>query len=174
VVAVADEGFFGLDGTQPLPPDPLLPDPLGGLVTGFTFADLEGEVGAVQPPFVPVVIAPAQVRRRPAAGPKRPATRPPAAAAAPPAAIPVAASLPIRQRQPRQTSAARPTAIPVARPGYPARPDRAVRQTPKRRSGGGAGCSIFLLIVVILVFGFVVLGIVLGHGNGGFGTGGGG
>lgn len=170
---MADEGLFGLDGTQPLPADPLLPDPLGGLVTGSTFTYVDSQDYVPQPP-VPLVAPPppVQARRRPTAGVKRPAARS-APPAAPPAAIPVAQSLPIRQRTPRQTSATRPAVVPVARPGTnrpaaPPRPYRPIQETRRRRSGG-AGCSMFLLIVVILVFGFIILGLFLGHNGSGFG-----
>lgn len=177
---MADEGFFGLDGTQPLPPDPLLPDPLGGLVTGFTFTDLDGEIGVTETTIAPPAAPrPAEVRRRPAAGAKRPVARP-TAAAAPPAAIPVAASLPSRPRQQRQPTAMRPTAVPVTgsagrRPVLPRQdsPGRLAQQQQlqQRRRSGGAGCSVFLFIVVIVVVGFVVLGIVLGQGGSGLGGG---
>ena len=170
---MADEALFGPDGTQPLPPDPVLPDPLGGLVTGFTFADLVADTPIIVPPVVPVV-TPAPAVRRPAAGVKRPATR---SAAAPPAPIPVAQGLPSRPRQVRQPQpATRPGLIPVAPgvrgrpvPNRPAPPARVGIQ-PRRRSG--AGCSVFLFLVVLLLFGFIVLGIVFGHTAGGLGTGG--
>jgi hypothetical protein len=74
----------------------------------------------------------------------------------------------------------RPTAVPVTgsagrRPAPPrqASPGRLAQQQQlqQRRRSGGAGCSVFLFIVVIVVIGFVVLGIVLGHGGSGLGGG---
>jgi hypothetical protein len=40
-------------------------------------------------------------------------------------------------------------------------------RAPGRRSAG-AGCAMFLVIVIVLVTVFIVLGVVLGHGNTGF------
>ncbi|HVV24544.1 MAG TPA: hypothetical protein VHF06_34260 [Pseudonocardiaceae bacterium] len=182
---MADEALFAGDGTQPLPADPVLPDPLAGLVTGAVFADPVTDFTVTGSPERTTVTPATQARRRPTTGVKRPAR--PAATAAPPAAIPVAESLPARPRQAKQAPAGRPAAIPVT-PGSGSRPtvrttpvNRAPRSTPtpqqrtrSRQRTGSAGCSLFALIVLIIVIGFVVLGVVLGHGDGGgFGTGGG-
>ncbi len=174
---MTDEALFGADGTQALPPDPVLPDPLGGLVTGFAFSDVTPDETVVETPPVPGVTASTQARRRPAGGVKRPAARP-ATVAAQPALIPVAQSLPSRPRQIRQAPVARPTAIPVTSAvrgrqsvrGQPTPATLAARAgtVPGRRSG--VGCSVFLFLVVLLVIGFIVLGIVFGH-TGGLDTG---
>jgi hypothetical protein len=188
VVDVVDDtpfgAGFGPDGTQPLPPDPVLPDPLGGLVTGSVFADpLVAVVPLIEVRPVPAPTA-AQAHRSNHGVRRQTTTVPSLAPAAPPPAIPVAQSLPDRPRRVSRPSVATPTQVAVApavrrtrnqpprwtaTPSRPA-PSRPAPRATRRRSG--AGCAVFLIIVVLVVAAFVVLGVVTGNG-GGFGSGGG-
>jgi hypothetical protein len=191
VVTVADDELFGPDGTQALPPEPLLPDPLGGLVTGVAFSDnTAGPLPTVEWLATPFAAPAAAVRRRTTqAGARRPVN--PVTGATTPTAIPVAQALPSRPAEARRpTVANRPAAMPVAQPfrnspardttarnvaarpatasarSAPSRPAVA-RPAPATRRSGGAGCGVFLVIVIVLIAVFVVLGLVLGHGGGG-------
>jgi hypothetical protein len=201
---VADDELFGPDGTQEPPSPPFFSDPLSGLVTGELFSDTTSvaDVSALYPDYVYTPAA-ARLRRRNPVAPTRQTG--PLQAAGTPAAIPVAA--PLAKSFPRRPPAARGTPAVTAparfapvRPippetGWPSRPagaaltgraartDRAAAasgrdpSTTKRDRRASAGCSIFLVLIVILVVGFVVLGIMLGHGSAGtsgLDTGGGG
>ncbi|HEX5116607.1 MAG TPA: hypothetical protein VFW65_15530 [Pseudonocardiaceae bacterium] len=186
---VADYDEFGADGTQPLPPPQLLPDPLGGLVTGSLFSDTIVPLTVAETPAAAAqAAAPAtQARRRTvqATGSRR--TVGPQPGATTPTAIPVAESLPGggRRENRRQTVVRATTPIAVtpplrntparnttarnvssgtrsARTPASARPAPAIRTS---RRSAGAGCAMFLVIVIVLVTIFVVLGVVLGHGN---------
>jgi hypothetical protein len=197
VVTVADEEWFGPDGTQAPAADPQWPDPLGGLVTGSSYVD-PGDTPYLTAAWVAQAAPEAVARRRP---PPRAARRPSTTGAITPQATAVAASLPSMTRQQRHPTTAAPTQVPMVPPtrnlqsrsqqvrtmqarNTPARvaparnlpaggiqrrgqPQQAIR-TQNRKAG--AGCSIFVLIVVVLVIAFIVLGIVLGHGDtsGGF------
>jgi hypothetical protein len=192
VVTVADDELFGADGTQPLPASPALPDPLGGLVTGYLFSD--NTAG----PLVPIAEQQAAQVNAVAAEVRRRATAPvtgrrsSAPGAVTPDAIAPAESLPSRQRETRRPTAPRPTAnratqVPVApavnrrpaatRPTAPAASAQAAGRNPAmsrpapgmqpRRSGGG-GCAVMVVVIVLVVVVFVVLGVVLGHGSSGF------
>ncbi len=184
---MADDEMFGADGTQPLPASPPLPDPLGGLVTGYLFSD--NTAGPLDPvaeqQSAQATAASAAVRRRTAAGAPRRSSAP---GAVTPDAIPVAEALPSRQREVRRPTAARPTAVPVAptvnrrnvapRPqSAPASTARAAGRDPamsrpvpgmRQRRTAGAGCALFVIVIVLLILVFVVLGAVLGHGGSGF------
>ncbi|HKN99856.1 MAG TPA: hypothetical protein VJX10_22235, partial [Pseudonocardiaceae bacterium] len=110
---MADDELFGADGTQPLPPPPLLPDPLGGLVTGALFSDTTAVVTAVeQAPAAQAATPVEQARRRTvqATATRRPARSAPGATT--PTAIPVAESLPSRPKESRRpTRATTPVAV---------------------------------------------------------------
>lgn len=172
VVTVADDALFGQDGTQPPPPPPLLGDALAGLVTGYLFSDTTiaapDETHWKQEALPP---ARAEVRRaRPVA--RRPVTPPPSGSVTP-AQFAVAAPLP--SRPPAEKRPTVPRTAPV-RPAPAAGANR--RQTigsqaPAKRSGG-AGCAILLIAVLVIVGVFVVLGVLLGHGDAGLTGGGGG
>lgn len=178
---MADEELLGLDGTQSLPTPPLLPDPLGGLVTGSVFTDpvaILGPAMVVPPP--PVTPYQEQVRRTTSA-PRRTTARTPGAST--PDAIPVAAALRSRQVQrPVTRPAQQPGMIAPTRGGTRQSRQTQPRQTPQTpqlprstatRRSGGAGCSVFLVIFFLLVVFFIVLGIVSGHGASGGGLQGG-
>lgn len=185
---MADDEFFYRDGTEPLPATPLMPDPLSGLVTGVSFSDtmapaeeIFAEVPEQQTAAQPV----AAVRRRvQQAAPRRSS----APGAITPTAIPVAEALPSRptrearrpvttnrpaqvpvtpQVRTQRTPAVRP--LPTRQPTRQAPPRNLPAPTIRRRSS--SGCALFMIIVVLLLVAFVVLGVVLGHGVGGFGGG---
>lgn len=151
--------FFGLDGTQPLPTPPVLPDPLSGLVTGSTFTDPVDILGPVTaPPPPPPVTAAAGQRRRTSATTARTRT----SGATTPTAIPVAASLPTRPvRRPTTPPATRTTPVPPVRAG-------SGRSTTTPRRSGGIGCGVIVLILVLIVIVFIVLGALTHTGGGGF------
>jgi hypothetical protein len=173
VVTVTDDALFGQDGTQPPPPPPLLADPLGGLVTGFLFADTT--VAAPdethwQQEAVPEYVVAAR-RIRPVATTARANS-----GAFTPAQFEVAA--PLSSRPVQQRRATVPRTEPVA-PAPSARANR--RQTigaaqPVRRPkrSGGAGCAVVVVLVVAVVVVFVLLGLLLGHGDASVTSGGGG
>lgn len=173
--------LFGLDGTQPLPAQPLLPDPLGGLVTGATFTDPVSILGPTTVPPPPPVTPVSTPYRRTTTS-RRTTVKAPGARA--PSAIPVAESLPSR---PVQRSGTPPASRPAVVPLTPGVRSGQLRQastinlgaqtqrrstTSRRRGGGGAGCAIFVLIVIVVVGLFILLG-VLGQGPGGGGFSGG-
>lgn len=182
---MADDELFGADGTQPLPPPPVLPDPLGGLVTGELFSDTTvAATVAEQAPAAAAATPAEQARRRTvqATATRRPVRSAPGATT--PTAIPVAESLPSRTRERRPARAITPVAVtpaPVRNTPAPnaatrtvssGRTPAGVRPAPGTRAPGrrsaGAGCAMFLVIVIVLVTVFIVLGVVLGHGNTGF------
>jgi hypothetical protein len=189
VVTVADDDLFGADGTQSLPPMPLLPDPLGGLVTGSLFSDTIVPLTTAETPAAVAAqaAAPAARDRRRVVQPtgsRRTAGQQPGATT--PTAIPVAESLPggrkenrrppvvrattpIAVTQPlRNTPARNTTPRNVAAGTQSARTPAGTRPAPgirTSRRSAGAGCAMFLVIVIVLVTIFVVLGVVLGHGN---------
>jgi hypothetical protein len=155
VAELLDDALFGPDGTQPLAPWPVLPDPLAGLVTGETlaggadgwFGGLSGLGGfgeldrqpAVRPSTSPPLDAQpmraedrSRVRRRPAA-PARPRTSP--------AVQPTFASSPILAA-PYSFGPA-----PVApRPSAPTAPTTAA---PRRRRRGRGWLGVLVVVVVI-------------------------
>jgi len=199
---VADDELFGPDGTQPPPAPPFLSDPLAGLVTGSLFADTTaGPESEVAGPYLSTTAATSSARRPqgsrhartchpgPAAcrrprhrtrsrwphrcRPARPANTRSAPNPSAPARI-----TPIRPAPPRVAPATwqpprSAPRTPPARPGTRGRPAPAPASTvrPRRRAGGG--CSFLLVLIVVMVIAFVVLGILLGHGTGGSGLGGG-
>jgi hypothetical protein len=205
VVTVADEEWFGPDGTQAPAADPQWPDPLGGLVTGASYVD-PGDTPYLTAAWVAQAAPEAVARRRPPAR----AARRPGGAGAPgaitPQATAVAASLPSMTKQQRHPTTAAPTQVPIVPPtrdlqsrsqqlrnmqarNTPARvaPARSLPAGGIQRRGqpqqqavrvkqrkAGAGCSIFVLIIVVVVIAFIVLGIVLGHGDTSGGLSGGG
>lgn len=174
--------LFGLDGTQPLPPQPLLPDPLGGLVTGAAFTDPVTILGPTTVPPPPPVTPVSTSYRRTTSASRRATVKAPGARA--PSAIPVAEALPSRPVQrPVAPPASRPAVVPLA-PGVRAgqlrqpssfnvaAPTQRQSTTSRRRGGGGAGCAIFVLIVIVVVGLFILLGVLgQGPGAGGFGGG---
>jgi hypothetical protein len=188
---MADDELFYRDGTEPLPAAPLLPDPLSGLLTGVSFSDTMAPAEAIfagEPERQAAAQPAAAIRRRvQQAAPRRSS----APGATTPTAIPVAESLPSRPtreaRRPVTTN--RPAQVPVTpavrtqrtppvRPLPTRQPIRQpTRQAPRNipvpttRRRSGSGCGLFLIIVVLLLVAFVVLGVVLGHGAGGFGGG---
>jgi hypothetical protein len=188
VVTVADYDLFGADGTQSLPPLPLLPDPLGGLVTGSLFSDTIVPLTTAEIPAAAAKAAApvAQDRRRvvQSTGSRRTVSQ--QSGATTPTAIPVAESLPGGRRENRRPTVVRATTPIAVTP--PLRNTPARNTTPRNVSAGtqsartpagvrpapgirtsrrsaGAGCAMFLVIVIVLVTIFVVLGVVLGHGN---------
>jgi hypothetical protein len=173
VVTVADDALFGQDGTQPPPPPPLLGDALAGLVTGYLFSDTTiaapDETHWKQEALPPARV---EVRRARPVAARRVAVTPPSGSVTP-AQFAVAAPLP--SRLPAEK---RPT-VPRTTPVKPAPPARANQrktigsQAPTKRSGG-AGCAIFLIMVLVIIGVFVVLGVLLGHGDAGLSGGGGG
>lgn len=155
-----DDALFGPDGTQPLAPSPVLPDPLAGLVTGETLAgnadsgfggfDGFGELDrrlavppiASRPPDAqPTRVQDrARARRRPAA-PARPRTSPavqPRFASSPSPAAPYSFGLaPVAPRPSASTTSttAPATVVPAT-------------AAPRRRRGRG-WLGVLLVIIVI-------------------------
>lgn len=177
---MADDDLFGPDGTQPLPAAPFLPDPLSGLVTGSVLRDTTVPVSRTAEPeeAPPEVRQAVEAVRRQLRQPAQ--RRSSAPGATTPNAIPVAESLPSRPRQARRPAATvRPTEVPLTpaarRQPPPARTVSAAgplpRTAPVAPARRGSGCGLFLVVVLLLLVAFVVLGVVLGHGPGGFGGG---
>jgi hypothetical protein len=122
-----------LDGTQDLPPQPMLPDPLAGLLTGEALPGASPEswqvARAVPPPPAPRAVAPA---------------------------ISAVFAEPQRPRGKRQTAAAptrRATGVPAV--GY--RPQ--VRQRPPRNS---AGVVIVTWIVTLFILFLIARAVITG------------
>jgi cobalamin biosynthesis Mg chelatase CobN len=116
VVTVADEEWFGPDGTQAPPADPMWQDPLGGLVTGSSYLD-PGDTPCLTAEWV-AQAAPEAVaarRRLPAKGARRPGGAG-APGAMTPQATAVAASLPSMTRQQRRPTTAAPTQVAMVPP----------------------------------------------------------
>lgn len=147
---MADDAWFGQDGTQDPPPPPLAPDPLAGLVTGQMFGGFDQNVTAT-PKVVP-------------AAPPKPDER----------AIRQAVDAALvnergRQRaRPAQTRrVARPAPVVPRTTIGPRGADasmtaaaraRAVDAGQRRRANTGLGCAFLVILVLAVIVFFVVQG----------------
>jgi hypothetical protein len=176
VVRVADDWWFGPDGTQPPPTPPLLSDPLSGLVTGELFSDTTS-VADVVPTVViePVTRAATRFRSRTPVGQSRAAARPLQASGSPdaiPVAAPLSRRLPPAGGNPGYTVPVRVAPVTPRTPppgrrsgrlpaGTPA-PVAPIRENNRRSSVGVVLLWVFVAVVVAII----VLGIVYGHRSG--------